>query len=234
MKKLLLTIIAIVGTSRAAYAQASVSFDDYLTQGCVVVDFNGHLSTATDSYYAAPNFTASLYALPGNVTTTAGLGADAYGYLFTTAFLADGFEPVTYAQLIPGGSANGVTFYDGYFGSGEEAKLTSSVGGWSGGKYTDFDALAIVAWTGTWSSLTDAMNHGSQIGIITFVNPLGPGGLSPLFPDLTGWDGLTPSPAAVANDDGLPDLILEPLPEPSTFALAGLGGVALLSFRRRS
>ena len=81
MKKLLFTIIAIVGTSLAAHAQASVSFDDYFTLGYVVVDVNGHLSTSTDSYFAAPNFTVSLYALPGNVTTTAGLGADAYGYL---------------------------------------------------------------------------------------------------------------------------------------------------------
>ena len=141
---------------------------------------------------------------------------------------------MTNAQLIRGGSANGGTLDDGYFFSAYAAGLTSSVGGWSDGNYTAFDVLAIVGWEGTYSSLGAALAVGAPIGIITFVNPLGPGGADPHVPNLIGWDGLTVSPAAAANDPGCPDLILEGVPEPSTFALAGLGGVALLSFRRRS
>ena len=226
----------IVGASMFAYSQGTVNFSTFPISQTVVADVNGHLSSASGSYVYSTNFTVSLYSLSGNTASnynTTALGADAYGYLTTTAFLADGFVAVSTAQLIAGGHG---TLGPGGFSDPATATLTGSSGGYSGGVYTAFDVLAIVAWTGSWTSLSQAIANGAYVGIITFVNPLGPGNTDPNVPNLTGWAGLTASPAALANDPGYgADLIMAPVlvPEPATCALMGLGGLSLLLFRRR-
>jgi hypothetical protein len=53
----------------------------------------------------------------------------------------------------------------------------------------------------------------------TYTNPTGGGGVPPSIP-----------PSAMS---GMPNVTLTAVPEPSTFALAGLGAAALLMYRRR-
>jgi hypothetical protein len=67
-------------------------------------------------------------------------------------------------------------------------------------------------WTGT-----------TKGGLAVFVNPTSDYTASPVPTpkDLTGWDALGQN------------FVMQPVPEPSTFALAGLGAAALLIFRRR-
>ena len=87
-----------------------------------------------------------------------------------------------------------------------------------------------------------------------------PGGLAAgttVFLELTGWTGSAADPTLAGGSDllgstsvfsivlaantnpiqpdvhGMSALVLDPIPEPSTFALAGLGAAALLIFRRR-
>ncbi len=129
-----------------------------------------------------------------------------------------------------GGSANGYSAGNGYFNGGT-ATLPATAGGYAGGAYTENDVLAVVCWTGTAATLSAAVLAGDDIGIFTFVNHIGPGGTSPQVPSLNGWP-TTLSPANSAND-GYPELLLSPVPEPTTLALAGLGGLSLMLIRRR-
>jgi len=54
---------------------------------------------------------------------------------------------------------------------------------------------------------------------VVFQNPTAGGGTPPIPPP---------------NLDGMPSMVLSPIPEPSTLALAGLGAAALMFLRRRS
>ena len=82
--------------------------------------------------------------------------------------------------------------------------------------------LAFLIYNGTaWGQL------GKLQGIVVFNNPTGGSGTPASLPaELTGWD------AAPLLDANL-QLALVPVPEPATFALAGLGCAAMLIFRRR-
>jgi hypothetical protein len=77
----------------------------------------------------------------------------------------------------------------------------------------------VEAWIGTEGTYAEAVNNGRAAGTLTFQNPVGNPLASPpdVPPDLTGMGAV----------------ILTAVPEPSTFALAGLGAAALLIFRRR-
>jgi len=230
MKKLILTVTVVAGAAMAAYSQGAVDFTDTTTSGYVVADPAGHLSSSTASYAASSDFTAQLWALPGNVTTTSGLGIDAYGYISAASFLGDGFNLVSTTL---GGSGNGVSAGDGYFDDGGVA-ISGTTGNDSGAVK---DVLAVVCWTGhAQSTLAAALSAGQLVGILAFVNPIGAGGTDPIVPGLSGWNnGLGASPASVANEPpGYPELIMGTVPEPTTFALMGLGGLSLLLFRRRS
>lgn len=81
-------------------------------------------------------------------------------------------------------------------------------------------SIALVAWTGSGTSFPGS---GQNAGVLTFVNPTADYTAvpKPTPPFLTGWNSLGK------------DLIMTPVPEPATFALAGLGAAALMIFRRR-
>jgi hypothetical protein len=80
--------------------------------------------------------------------------------------------------------------------------------------------LALVGWNGLQTTYAAAVAAGDKLGVYAFVNPVG----NPLS---------TPpgTPAALSGFTG--NLVLTSVPEPTTLALAGLGGAALLAFRRK-
>jgi len=86
--------------------------------------------------------------------------------------------------------------------------------------------IGLAAWTGTAASGTAAMASGTaNIGVVAFLDST----IADPSP-LTGPPG-TPADLSGAWTTG--DLVMMPVPEPTTLALAGLGAAALLIFRRR-
>jgi len=221
MKKLALIIASVAGASLSVFAQGQVGFDNNNANGYVVTSTNADTSsTVSGSYAQASSFTVELWALSGPANTTNGLaGIDAYGYLNPADLVSDGFSEVTNPGNVTGAS--------GVF----SAALNAIVPGTTSGN----TVLAVVAWTGNYSSFSAADVTGDYLGILAFVNPVGPASPTPYSGDIsTGWNALSNSPQSAANG-GNEDLILSPLsvPEPTTLALGGLGGAALLAFRRR-
>jgi hypothetical protein len=228
MKKIILTITAVVGASLSGFSQGQVYIENALAAGNVVIDVNGAASTTTSSYTEAASFDVACYSL--DATSTAGLsGLSSSGNLNPLDLTSDGFT-----QDEIGGSLTPLTGSDGQFGSSEPTAAINGV--------TSANAvLAIVAWTGNYATLSaalaaDAINSAaSDIGVLAFVNAVGGAAPSPdITDDSTGWNTLPNSPAAAANG-GDDDLILSPVvvPEPGTMALAGLGSLSLFLLRRK-
>jgi hypothetical protein len=228
MKKLIVTFAVVAGTSLAAYSQGTITVgnNDANANGFVVVDPNGHLSSSSAGYAVASTFTVQLWALPGNVTTTAGVaGLDAYGYLNIANLASDGFVQVANIGNTSGNS--------GVFQSASAAIVPGSTGAFP---YVNSDVLALVAWSGSFTSLATALANNASVGIIAFESALGPGGADAHIPNIfTAWNALQNSPASAANGGSQDFILTQSVPEPSTLALAGLGGLAsLMAIRRKN
>lgn len=224
MKKIILTIAAVAGASLSGFSQGQVNVENAAANGYVVTSLFGDTSsTVTSSYQLASSFSVQLWSLA--VSSTAGLtGLDAYGYLNAADLTSDGFTQDAFAS-----GASSLAGSDG--GILPTAGATALVNG-----VTSADAaLAVVAWTGNFSSLAAAMAGGGQYGILVFEQAIGPAAPSPFTQDIAaGWNTLANSPGSAANG-GNDDLILTStaVPEPTTMALAGLGGLSLFFLRRK-
>jgi len=78
--------------------------------------------------------------------------------------------------------------------------------------------LEVLAWAGTYTSYAAAVGN-------TYVGSTG------VFSNPTGGAGAPPGPPAGLS--GMPALVLTPVPEPTTFAMIGLGLASMLAVRRR-
>jgi len=84
--------------------------------------------------------------------------------------------------------------------------------------------LEVVGWTGTSADLLTAISANARAGA------------SAVWSNPTGNPGGTPASSPqgfVLGVSGFNGLVLQPVPEPTTLALGGLGAAALLMFRRR-
>jgi PEP-CTERM motif len=224
MKKIILTITAVVAASLSGFSQGQVYFENVAANGFVATDPNGHTTGSTSGYVQqAASFDVACYSL--DVTTTSGLnGLDSYGYLDPLDLTSDGFTQDTVA-----GSLTPLVGTDGAFGTGSSYPTAIIPG------VTSANAvIAVVVWTGGYSSYAAALASGtSVIGILVFVQAIGGAAPSPSITDIaTGWGTVPNSPTSAANG-GNEDLILSPVPEPGTMALAGLGSLSLFLLRRK-
>lgn len=170
-----------------------------------------------------------LLANNNNTDQTAGATANGLvflnGALVTTDFSVAlfGFTDSTSVLNHPVGSVTGSAIAsDNILGPGTFTDLTSTAYAVDGTTTASTGAFFILqAWLGSQTSYAAAVAHGDPAGqTIVFNNPLGGVGSPPApTPQLSGMPGLTLSTSVI--------------PEPSTFALAGLGAAALLIFRRR-
>jgi len=118
------------------------------------------------------------------------------------------------------GTVSGANANNGYISGNTLETATAGMGESAGASAT----FIVEGWQGNFANYAAAVAGepaGGHVGMsVEFVNAMGNPNLTPpgLPAAITGWDG---------------NLLLVPVPEPTTIALGGLGAAALLLFRRR-
>jgi len=204
MKKLILTAMAVAGMSLGAYAQGTVSFNNFSgAAGLVYTNATANVGTNGGGLAVGSTHLELFYGPAGD--TLAQLLALNTGTVFTYTF------------------ASGATA--GKFFDGTTVVTSGPLGAGSGDSTINIE-LAVAGWLGTAANYTaatlDTQNNVYQgITLVAFGNPTGGAGATPALPaNLVGWLAGNP-------------LIITPVPEPTTMVLSGLGAAALLLFRRR-
>jgi hypothetical protein len=175
------------------------------------VAFNNQSTFATND--AVRIGTPNMGAIGGNVGD--GIGGDKYSVQLRWA-------PGTITTQAAFDAAAGLTSSAVFTGSSVFLANTGPISTFSG--FFDAGSVAMGAPAGTFTMQTWAWY---SVGFPTYQAAGGNRGASQLF-----TVNVTASPTPV-NSTVFPGFIVTAVPEPSTFALAGLGAAALLLFRRR-
>lgn len=209
MKKILVTTLVASALAVSAFAQGTVTFSAAKGTLTYTLD-NGLTKTAIPTTGQVPGFgqfNLALYAAPkGTALNVVGGVPDLTGWTIASPVLKS-------IGPFAGMMANQVV------------TIPASLSGAEGGNTVQ---LEVVAWTGDLATFPTA----NTTGLIGFAGSTFSGGAA-------GWNQATgtvnpPSTVFVTTGaSGFNGLVLAPIPEPSTFALAGLGAAALLIFRRR-
>jgi hypothetical protein len=174
-----------------------------LAQGNVALDNSANTDTS-------PTATSNGQFFLNNGTTTALTQGD-----FNAAFY--GGTDANNLQLIHSFSGSEAQF-SGFSGAGKWGDPNGAAWAIPGSTGAGTAFMKIEAWTGAFTTYSAALAGGAAAGVSSvFQNPMK--ALPDAPPTLTGM------PAVV--------MAVNVVPEPSTFALAGLGAAALLIFRRR-
>lgn len=214
MKKLLVTTLITGAFAASVLAQGTVflplqttRYIQYTTNGSTLVQF------PTGS--------------PSTVGTYGSLNVATY---FATAGTASPFT-ATAGSLIPSAWTQSTELLNNLYGPGVNLGKTFTFATGTGGAN---DQVFVVGWTGAFANWNSAWTAGTGLlgwtgstlsgGALSWLNGTGnPAGSPP-----TSAIGLT------VGAGGYNGLVLTPVPEPTSFALLGLGAAALLAFRRRN
>ena len=244
MKKLFATIIGLAVGASLVHAQGWLALND---QGAGVTTNTGTLGNTTvydasagfNSLYGgkiwsgnldAGSFYFTLLYIPNSALPTAGDTASPAGPDWVQLALDNGGTPGAALSLTnyPGSTAGGI---DGYAGVSQQAigiggqaynggtSYYTMLVGWSANLGTSFSTVLNDYSTGTWTgaSLSSPGFFGFEQGGDVAPNSASPG---------TGVGAL-----GFGNNTLV--LYSVPVPEPTTLALAGLGGLSMLFLRRR-
>jgi len=215
MKKTLVTTLAIFGLAVYSYAQGTVG-----TAGSLTSNAGQYGSFYLDTENNTGTYPSSNHGLVYVGGTTSGflLNED------VNIAIYDGSSLVV--ALLEGAGDTGPASGDGnVYGAGTFTDNSSAAYYdtlTAGGGTT---SLTIDLWTGNFATyaLADVNGSGSYVGTATFSQTLG---------DAPG----VPTPSTPVTLTGMPAIeLLQPVsaPEPTTIALATLGGISLLALRRR-
>jgi len=205
MKKLLLTGAALLALTCGVFAQGWFQLDNSAATFAngVAVDTPGNYYSGT---YGLEVWEANNTTSAAAINTAAALsGLNAYGMLASSGFT---LEQTVFNQNMTVAGA----FQLGVIKMADVSPAGSTV------------TIALAAWNtsdASWSAMLGNVTAATRAGVLAFSQPT------------TSWlaspPGLPPATAWGVSQD----LVMLPVPEPSTFALAGLGAAALLILRRR-
>jgi PEP-CTERM motif len=214
MKKLL-GIMAVTALAASAFAQGTVTFNN---QTGLVKQW----TSATDQTLVTSLKGSAMVELISAPTTATLANPNLTGYATLASFLAAnaGWAVGTPTVVSPGSNPGGLSV-NGIFALGN---LSLNVPGGANAQYF------VIGWTGA---------NGGPLGTATSYDAavaLGNAwfGQSAIFTTATGDPNATPAGLPVSTKTTFGGITLAPVPEPTSFALAGLGLAALVAFRRRS
>jgi hypothetical protein len=206
-KALVASILGLAGSIATTYGQGIIQFNNYSSAVYNPVVYGAGSGQTVGSNVNNPAVEVALFYALGTYSSTASFLASASQV--ATTFI----DPAVNASGTYGSGPGG--FYD--------SSASVSLAGWTSAATATF---LVEGWLG--SSYANASLNG-QTALWTEVADTG------LSSTLTGY-GIVPSSVGAAGTflSGPPTLTLTPTPEPTTLALAGLGGLAsLVAFRRK-
>jgi hypothetical protein len=204
-KSLVLGILGLAVGAVTGYGQGYIFLDNYLSS-----TYNpGCLSAELGGGLAPVGFTVGLYYDPiANANITSSVLADPTGIAIPTSLNA-----ALVAATGPGSTAPILSFCPGYFSAGTSFLIQPDAATPAQSSYT----IMLVAYNGSSYATSTIRLHSVAVYIQDAAPSVAYGGdVGTFFPA-----GVPMIPGAL------------PIPEPGTLALAGLGGLSLLLFRRR-
>ena len=215
MNKILVTTLTTTALAVSVLAQGTVS-----------------LPLASSSRYIqyCPDGTTFVKFPSGSPATLAPWGSLNVAVYYASAGTASPFVPdAPYGGPIPAPWKQSVNVMHNLYGAGVNLATTFTLTSATGG--STVQAL-VVGWTGNFATWNEAMAAG--VGIVGFTGSIRSGGALSWLQGTGNPMGSPPTlpVALVTGPLGYNGLVLG-VPEPSMFALAGLGAAALMIFRRR-
>lgn len=237
MKKIVLTIVCALATTGAAFAQGTLAWNT-ISPAAMTAQTNATAYSPLFGGFGSP---------VGGAVGATGSGSTSglqyyYELLYTTYSGSQIAQPTSISSLLSW-SDTGLTATNSSvagFLNPVGPNVSASVAGWANGTT---NSIMLVGWSanlGTdWATVSAELNDGSYISVLAgqngffgmsttgYINPnLAPAGGAVLF-------GTSPTANGLPIKSLNTQLYLLPVPEPTTIALAGLGGLSLLLFRRR-
>jgi len=235
MKKLVLTIGCVLAVTGAAFAQGTINWSG-ISAAAFTTQTNSTVYSSLSPLFGGGAASSGITASIGN--TVAGAG-NWYAELLYLASGSQASPPTTLAAL------------ESWSDSGAEGTGAASAGRWAtvGGTAGTVvpwsagttDSIVMVMWSAnlgsTWAAAEAALNNWASDPIAgAFLGVSATGYITTLATSVSPGSTVF---ATAATAQGTPiDSLLTPLyalqvPEPTTMALSGLGGLALLLIRRR-
>lgn len=219
MKKIILTMAAIIGVAGYTYGQGQVVFTATVAAATQASTNNGTIGKIAG---AAGAWEFALFVTGNTNKSDVGGVANTLNSPFVTPWTDPGWT-FTGVYATNTGTA-------GRFGVSDPGQTYVTVPGTVSGSYYNF---IMVGWNtaaggGTLASLINAYNGGAS-GVLLY-------GASGICNGVLAGNNASPgNTSLIGLISGLqtPGWQLSPVPEPATFALAGLGAAAMLIFRRR-